>query len=165
MMSCPHALLCQFEDGYPLRLSANCCKRLKKEPAHRFERESGRRICITAMRRGESGQRAHIGCVLTDKDGNVRKFHPLAVVDEGFEDWLIARYGIELCELYYPPFNFKRTGCKGCPFALDLQEQLSVMEKYLPAERAQCELIWKPVYDEYRRLGYRLGRAEQLKLF
>ena len=25
------------------------------------------------------------------------------------------------------------------------------MEKYLPNERKQCELIWKPVYEEYRR--------------
>lgn len=39
------------------------------------------------------------------------------------------------------------------------------MEKYLPGERAQCEAIWKPVYDEYRRLGYRLNREEQMKLF
>lgn len=30
------------------------------------------------------------------------------------------------------------------------------MEKYLPDEKRQCELIWGPVYDEYRRIKYRL---------
>ena len=40
------------------------------------------------------------------------------------------------------PYNFKR-GCKGCPFALELQEQLSLMELYMPKERKQCEMIWK----------------------
>ena len=26
----------------------------------------------------------------------------------------------------------------------------------LPNERIRAEVIWKPVYDEYRRIGYRL---------
>ncbi len=45
---------------------------------------------------------------------------------------------------------------KGCPFAINIQHELETLEKYFPAERKQCENIWKPVYDEYRRLGYRL---------
>lgn len=75
------------------------------------------------------------------------------------EEWLekfVEKYNVNLCELYYPPFNFKRTGCKGCPFAINLQEQLDIMERLLPNEKKQCEILWKPVYDEYRRIGYRL---------
>lgn len=30
------------------------------------------------------------------------------------------------------------------------------MEKYFPAERKQCETIFGKVYDEYRRIGYRI---------
>lgn len=71
---------------------------------------------------------------------------------------------IELCLLYKEPYNFKRTGCAGCPFSLDLQEQLETMELYLPRERAKCELIWKPVYDEYRKINYRLKKYENIKL-
>ncbi len=58
--------------------------------------------------------------------------------------------------MYKPPYNFKRTGCKGCPFALTLQEQLETMFKLLPNEYKQCLHLWKPVYDEYIRIGYRL---------
>lgn len=75
------------------------------------------------------------------------------------------RESIALCQLYCQPYNFKRTGCKGCPFSLDLQDQLEIMELYLPNERRQCEMIWKPVYDEYRRINYRLKKNEQVKLF
>lgn len=64
---------------------------------------------------------------------------------------------IKLCKLYYPPFNFERTGCKGCPFNLHLNKDLFVMKSLLPAEEKQCEDIWKPVYEEYRRLNYRLS--------
>ena len=74
---------------------------------------------------------------------------------------MVEQFKIELPEVYYPPYNFKRTGCKGCPFAIELQNELDVLEKYFPEERKQCEVIWKPVYDEYRRLGYRLRKEEQ----
>ena len=82
------------------------------------------------------------------------------VVDEDFEKWFIDQFNVKLCKLYYKPFNFKRTGCKGCPFNPLLQEQLDIMEKLLPNEKKQCEFIWKPIYDEDRRLGYRLRRIE-----
>lgn len=164
--ACPALLQYQFGDDFKLRLSNKCCLRLKKEPIRKWQKQSGRTIAITGMRKQEGGQRANIkGCILTDKNGQVKKFHPLLVVTEEWEDWIIEKQKIELCDLYYPPFNFKRTGCKGCPFALDLQEQLTTMALYLPAERKQCEAIWKPVYDEYRRIGYRLNAAEQMKLF
>lgn len=52
----------------------------------------------------------------------------------------------------------------GCPFSLDLQEQLEIMQLYMPNERKQCEYIWKPVYEEYRRLNYRLKKVEKVKL-
>ena len=80
-------------------------------------------------------------------------------------EWYIKQKDIKLCKLYYPPYNFNRTGCKGCPYSLQLQKQLEVMARLLPNERKQCELIWKPVYEEYRRIGYRLDKYEQGKLF
>ena len=86
-------------------------------------------------------------------------------VSDEWEDEFIKRNAIKLCDLYYPPFNFKRTGCKGCPYNRDLQKDLETMALYLPNERKQCEMIWKPVYDEYRRIGYRLKKDEQMKLF
>lgn len=162
---CPKKLLYQYDESFKLKLSDKCCYKLKKEPIHKWEKESNRTIAITGMRKAEGGQRANIqGCIIT-RNSEVVKFHPLLVADNGFEDWYIKEHDIKLCKLYYPPYNFKRTGCKGCPFALHLQDQLDTMEKLLPSERKQCELLWKPVYDEYRRIGYRLKKEEQLSLF
>lgn len=110
------------------------------------------------------GQRRSINCIITKNDKLI-KFHPLLIVSDEWENWFIEKYEIALCKLYYEPYNFKRTGCKGCPFNLELQEQLDIMEKLLPIEKKQCEIIWKPVYEEYRKVGYRLKRYKQLKLF
>ena len=82
---------------------------------------------------------------------------------EEWEEWFIKEFNIKICDIYKPPYNFTRTGCKGCPFALKLQNELDTLEKFFPAERIQCEAIWKPVYEEYRRLRYRLKDAEKGK--
>ena len=163
--SCPNHLKYQFSDIFKLKVSQYCCHKLKKEPAKKWAEENNKQIIITGMRKEEGGQRRTLKCILTDKNGNIVKFHPLAVVNDSWEDWIIKKNNIQLCKLYFPPFNFKRTGCRGCPFSIDLADQLKTMEIYLPNERKQCELIWKPVYDEYRRIGYRLKNQEQLKLF
>lgn len=161
---CPSILKYQFTENNTLKISHLCCNKLKKEPVKAWEKQNDRSIGITGMRSSEGGVRSQIGCILTKK-GKVHRFNPLIKVNDEWEEWFIEKEKIQLCELYYEPYNFQRTGCKGCPFALGLQDQLETMERYMPAERKQCEYIWKPVYDEYRRLGYRLKKDEQLKLF
>lgn len=146
----------QMNDNFTLKVSDKCCYEFKKKPARDYEKQSGRSIVMTGMLQEEGGQRENLTCIITDKDGNIKKFHPLAITSSAFEDWYIKERNIELCELYYEPYNFKRTGCKGCPYSLDLQNQLLIMAAYLPEERKQCEMIWGKVYDEYRRIGYRL---------
>ena len=161
---CPKILKYQFTDNFKLKVSPYCCHELKKKPFKKWAKENNKPITITGMRKEEEGQRKYMNCVVT-RNNEIIKFHPLAVVSEEWEEWFINKYNIQLCELYYPPYNFKRTGCKGCPFALTLQEQLDTMEKLLPNERKQCEFIWKPVYEEYRRIGYRLKPYKQFSLF
>lgn len=161
---CPKKLQYQYKNP-PFKISDRCCYKLKKEPAHLWEKEHKRPIAILGLRQGEGGLRARSnGCVLFDGKRNLKKFKPLNPVSKDFENWYIKSRNIKLCKLYYPPFNFERTGCKGCPFNLELQKDLNTMEKLLPNEKKQCEIIWKPVYAEYRRLQYRLY-DEQMSLF
>lgn len=163
---CPKKLLYQFEERGKYHYSNLCCYELKKKPILKWQKDNNKTITLTGMRKEEGGNRSNIkGCILTNKNGNIVKFHPLLVVNEDFENWFISKFNIKLCRLYYEPFNFNRTGCKGCPFALDLQDELTIMELYLPNEKKQCEIIWGKVYEEYRRLNYRLKKDEQMKLF
>jgi 3'-phosphoadenosine 5'-phosphosulfate sulfotransferase (PAPS reductase)/FAD synthetase len=162
---CPEILKYQFTDEFDLKVSPYCCHELKKKPAKKYQKESGRSITITGMQKAEGGQRVNLRCIVT-KAGKATKFHPLAVVNDEWEQWYIEERKIQLCKLYYAPYNFNRTGCKGCPFVLNLQTQLDFIEMYLPNERKQCEYIWAPVYAEYRRLGYRLRKDDgQINLF
>lgn len=162
--TCPKKLLYQFEEKGKYNYSNLCCYELKKKPIKRWQKENHRPITITGMLGEEGGNRARLGCIIRERE-RVVKFHPLIKVSKDWEDWYIKKRNIKLCKLYYPPFNFERTGCKGCPFNLELQKDLETMERLLPNERKQCEIIWKPVYEEYRRLNYRLKSVEEVKLF
>lgn len=161
--SCPKILLYQYSDDFKIHLSNKCCYKLKKEPIHNWEKENEKPISITGIRKDEKGERANIRYCITSRNKKTIAFHPLLVIDDQWENEFIKRNNVKLCQLYYPPYNFKRTGCKGCPYSLDLQDQLDTMAIYMPIERRQCELIWKPIYEEYRRLNYRL--TKQLSLF
>lgn len=112
----------------------------------------------------EGGRRDIVikGCLTQTKDN--LKFYPLKVVNKEWESYFIKDYNIELCELYYPPYNFDRTGCKGCPFDKYLERDLNTLYKYFPNEYRQCLHIWKPVYEEYIRIGYRLREYPHNKI-
>lgn len=157
--SCPKSLKYQFTGENTLKISDKCCIRLKEDPVKRWSNENNKPYGIVGVMRAEGGRRRTAKCIVfTNKGKNLSKFQPLVAITKDWEDWFIKEYNIRICDIYKEPYNFERTGCKGCPFVINLQEELDTLEKYLPSERKQCEIIWKPVYDEYRRLGYRLKK-------
>ena len=131
---------------------------MKEEPLNRWSKEHNKSCRILGIMPSEGGRRATTKCLAFKNNGKTLSFHPLSVVTKDWEDWFIDAYDIKICDIYKPPYNFDRTGCKGCPFNINIQKELDVLEEYFPNERKQCEAIWKPVYDEYRRLGYRLKK-------
>ena len=153
---CPNKLLYQFENNWcDVKISDKCCDRLKKEPLHEYEKTFNRTIAIIGIMRSEGGRRESAKCTVFNNN-KLKSFQPLAPLTKDWEDWFINEYNVEICDIYKSPYNFKRTGRKGCPFNIHLQQELDTLEKYFPNERKQCEIIWKPVYDEYRRINYRL---------
>lgn len=161
---CPDKLMYQIESDCNLNISHLCCFEFKKKPAKEWAKKNNKSITITGMRKDEGGTRATTSC--TSFSGKeLKRFHPLFIVDDKFEDWFIKTRNIKLCDLYYPPYNLTRTGCKGCPFTPWIEEDLQMMSILLPEEEKQCEIIWKPVYDEYRRIGYRLKKKTGFELF
>lgn len=155
---CPQKLRYQFTEEFKIKISDLCCLKMKEEPMTKWAEENHRTIAITGIMIEEGGRRTNAKCIVNS--GKITFFNPLSKVNKDFEEWLIEKFHLEICKIYYPPYNAERTGCKGCPFALHLQNELDFLEKYLPIERKQCEIIWKPIYDEYRRIGYRLRKED-----
>lgn len=152
---CPEVLRYQFKPDFKIKISDRCCDELKENPVRKWMKENNKSIGIVGIMRTEGGRRINAKC-LSFAGKKLKNFQPMVILSKEWEEWFIEKYNIEICDIYRPPYNFVRTGCKGCPFAKDLQKELDILQKYFPNERKQCEIIWKPVYDEYRRIGYRL---------
>lgn len=159
---CPKILKYQFYDGAPFKISSKCCDKLKKEPLKKYMKETGRKYSITGVIASEGGQRESAKC-LAFSGKKLKAFQPLAPTTKQWVNWLIHEYSIDICDIYKPPYNFKRTGCKGCPYNPTLGKDLETLKKFFPDERKQCELIWGKVYEEYRRIGYRLPQRKRGK--
>lgn len=153
--TCPKKLQYQFTDNFHLKISDLCCYYMKEKPMTDWAKINNKQIAITGIMRDESGRRIKGSCIVK-RGGKIKFFNPLVKITKEFEDWFIEKYNIEISPIYKPPYNFKRTGCKGCPFAIEIQHELDVLKEKLPNEYNQCEIIWKPVYEEYRRINYRL---------
>lgn len=163
---CPKILRHQFTPEYKLKVSQKCCDELKKKPMKEWQKLNQKPYAMIGLMREEGGQRNRANC-LVFKDENsktLKAFQPLVAVTKEWEKWFIQEHDVKLPIVYYPPYNFERTGCKGCPFDVNLQNDLDVMAQYFPNERKQCEIIWKQVYSEYRRLGYRLKKVDENQL-
>lgn len=158
--SCPKVLQDMFNKPLPFKISEKCCYKFKKEPFALYEKESGRQIGLTGMRRAEKGLREQLKCLVFDGD-KLHRFHPLAPMDDDFIESYIKHFQIRLCVLYYAPYGFKRTGCSLCSYSTRLQEEMDILTKLLPNERKKAEYIFAPVFAEYRKRGYRLRKFEE----
>lgn len=84
---CPKILKYQFEERGKYNYSNKCCYKLKKELTHKWQKENNKKIVITGMRNEEGGNRERLTCI-TDKG---KKFHPLVVITEEWENEFVER--------------------------------------------------------------------------
>lgn len=154
--SCPKKLLYQTMNSFSLKISDRCCFELKKKPLKEWSKNNQKPISLLGLRREEGGQRKNKTNCITLEHNKIKSFSPLLVCDSNFINTFIQKENVELCELYKEPYNFKRTGCKGCPFSIDIQQELKLLSIYFPNERRNCDYIFGKVYDEYQRIGFRI---------
>lgn len=156
---CPESLKYCFSPDFNIKVSDKCCKYMKENVLDNWLKANGYKYHIIGLMAEEGGRRQSVGC-FAFKSGKFRAFQPLAPLTKEWENWFIEKYEVRICDIYKPPYNYQRTGCKGCPFSLHLQEELDMLQQYFPNDRKACEKLWKPVYDEYRRIGYRLKKGD-----
>lgn len=165
--TCPKMFLYNFTPAFSLKCSDKCCYKLKKEPMAKWQRQNNRAITITGIMSAEGGQRKSLTSCTIFKDANcetLKKFHPLQPLPLEWILWYIEEKKLEICKIYKEPYNFERTGCKGCPFALDLENIQEKTRRFFPNEYKQIWDLWQPVYKEYIKIGYRI-KPRQYDLF
>ena len=122
------------------KISPRCCEFLKKRPARKYEKESGRKA-ILGVRGSESGLRKsqYTSCFTKDK-----KFTPLWDLPTSLLERIYNKYNIEI------PYVYKyvsRTGCCACPYGSYYGDTEKELEIITPQQRKFICRYFKESYD------------------
>ena len=133
--------------GQAHKITHLCCHYLKKEPARKFEKETGLKP-ILGVRGNESGLRKKQYQSCFTKDG---KFTPLWDLSDELLDKIYKWYNIEIPKVY----NYVcRTGCMGCPYGSykhDTEKELALLND------KQRKFVMEYFKESYEVLGIKGG--------
>ena len=126
--------------GKAHKITHLCCHYLKKEPARKFEKETGLKP-ILGVRGNESGLRKkqYTSCFTKDK-----KFTPLWDLTDELENEIYRKYNIEIPKIYD---YIDRSGCAACPYGSykgETQKELDLING--PQKKFICD-YFKESYD------------------
>lgn len=135
------------------RVSPLCCKKLKKETIHRYEKESEKKA-ILGVRSGESMLRKAKYKSCFSKNGT---FTPLYDLSDELLNAIYERYQIEVPSVYQ---HTSRTGCMGCPYGSYKGETEKELELLSPAQQRFVIELFRESYDvlgiDYRNIQQKL---------
>ena len=117
-----------------------CCHYLKKEPARKFEKETGLKP-ILGIRSQESAMRKRQYKTCFTKDG---KFTPIHDLSDELLDKIYKQYSIEIPKVYK---KVCRTGCMGCPYGSYKHDTEKELDLILPQQRKFVKEYFKESYE------------------
>ena len=136
------------------KISPKCCKFTKKMPVRDLIREGGFDINLFGVRKVEGGVRAVGNSCMTKGSASSAPdaYRPLF----WFQDEDRAKYDQLFNVVHsdcYTVWGFKRTGCAGCPFNMQVEDDLVAIEKFEPNLHKAICTVFKDSY-EYTRMFY-----------
>jgi 3'-phosphoadenosine 5'-phosphosulfate sulfotransferase (PAPS reductase)/FAD synthetase len=113
------------------KISSKCCEYAKKKVSHRFNEREGCDLDIVGVRKAEGGLRssAYKNCFTDNNKNSVitpSQYRPLFWYVNDDEIVYDKLFHIQHSDCY-TKYGLKRTGCVGCPYGRNLEEELAVM--------------------------------------
>ena len=154
---CQNKWLKEFIVNNPpnFKISNICCKYAKKDVSHKLLSDFGYDLNIVGIRKAEGGARstAYKSCFDENgkcKDNTYDNYRPIFWYKNSDKEEYDSHYGIEHSRCY-TEYGLKRTGCAGCPYGRDFEQELTIIEKYEPKLFAAVNNIFGDSYEYTRR--------------
>lgn len=131
-------------------ISNKCCQYAKKEPAKKYLEEHYFDLNCVGVRQAEGGARAtrYKNCYTAATDGP-SQYRPLFWFSDTDKAEYDEHYDLSHSDCY-KVWGMRRTGCAGCPFGRNFEEELVLAEKYEPKFYKAMLKVFGQSY-EYRR--------------
>lgn len=131
-------------------ISNKCCYYAKKKPAHDFIEREHCDLMILGVRKAEGGIRstAYKNCFTNndDNDRDISQYRPLFYYCKQDEEIYDEIFNIKHSDCYCK-YGLKRTGCVGCPYGRNLNEEIAIMEEFEPKVAKAAHNIFKDSYE------------------
>ena len=137
------------------KISNICCKYAKKDVSHKLLSDFGYDLNIVGIRKAEGGARstAYKSCFDENgksKDNTYDNYRPIFWYKNSDKEEYDSHYGIVHSKCY-TEYGLKRTGCAGCPFGRDFEQELEIIEKYEPKLFVAVNNIFGDSYEYTRK--------------
>lgn len=108
-------------------------KKQKKAPSRKFEKKGGFDLICLGIRKYEGGIRSVVynSCYDDTKIGEAYKFFPIFWFSDEDKEEYRRFFNIKRSDCY-DVWGMNRTGCAGCPFNSNIQEELNFIKEYEP---------------------------------
>lgn len=133
------------------RISPKCCEYAKKQPAHKFSEAGDYDLNCTGVRKAEGGSRADsFTTCYTEALSGPDQYRPLFWFSDEDKAVYDAHYGLTHSDCY-AVWGMKRTGCAGCPFGKDFEQELELARQYEPKFHKAMLKVFGESYEYTRR--------------
>lgn len=151
-----------IENPPPFKISPRCCAGAKKDPSHKYEKAGNFDCKCMGLRRAEGGIRAtkHKNCFTYDPHAKMQNFRPIWWLTDKDKEVYITLYAIQLSDCY-TVYGMTRTGCAGCPFNSQFEEDLKTLQQYEPKLYRAALAIFGASYDYTRKYREFKNRAKR----
>lgn len=127
------------------KISQKCCKYAKKDVLKEKHKE-GFDLDISGVRRAEGGLRKVTYKSCFDSNDNYDKFRPIFWFNN--EDKLDYKKQFNISNSKcYSVYGLKRTGCCGCPFGREFENELEILKNHEPKLYKAVINIFKDSYE------------------
>ena len=133
------------------KISNKCCTYAKKDVMKKYIKENDIDLHLVGVRKAEGGLRAtaYKSCFDDNVDGH-DNYRPLF----WYTDKDKAEYE-ETCDIVhsecYTKYGLRRTGCAGCPFGREFEQELKIIEEYEPKLFKAVNNIFGNSYEYTRK--------------
>lgn len=129
-----------------IKISPKCCKYAKKDVLHKTIKDKGFDLDITGMRKAEGGARTtRYDSCFQERDDDIDLYMPIWWYLNETKEKYKQHYGVQ-CSECYSRYGLKRTGCAGCPFGKNFEEELEIMRIYEPKLHKAANAIFGESY-------------------
>lgn len=120
-----------IENPPTFKISNKCCKYAKKDVVHKIIKDNEYDLEINGVRKAEGGIRDVMYKNCFDENVDYDRYRPLFWYTNEDKEQYENHCDITHSKCY-TEYGLKRTGCAGCPFGRDFEQELQIIEQYEP---------------------------------